>query len=103
MSATSMEQAERTDAPRISGISNVTYDLISTLHEKLKSVAAYDIYKADAKKEGHKQAESFFDECLQQERAACEQLRDMLANSLQSGSPSTHKAGGSHNAAHSSH
>jgi ferritin-like metal-binding protein YciE len=92
MTATSIERAERTDAQRISGISNVTYDLISTLHEKLKAVAAYDIYRADAKKEGHKQAESFFDECLQQERAACEQLRDMLAQSLQSGAPNAGKS-----------
>lgn len=43
MSTVSIERAERTDAQRINGISNVTYDLISTLRAKLKSVAAYDI------------------------------------------------------------
>jgi hypothetical protein len=43
------ERAERRNAERISGVSNLTYDLISLLHNKLEAISAYDVYRQDAR------------------------------------------------------
>ena len=81
-----MEQTKR-GAERISGIPNVTYDLIAVLHNKLDAIAAMEIYKQDARDAGIREAESFFDQCQRDDRAAVEQLRGLLSSQLQSGMP----------------
>lgn len=42
-----IEQAKRT-TDQITGISNVTYDLISVMHNKLQAIASIEGYKLDA-------------------------------------------------------
>jgi hypothetical protein len=42
-----IEQAKRT-TDQITGISNVTYDLISVMHNKLQAIASIEGYKHDA-------------------------------------------------------
>ncbi len=81
------EQAKRQNAERISGVPNVSYDLVAVLHNKLEAIAAYEVYKQDAQEAGHRQAEAFFDQCQQFERTAVQQLREMLAQNLSVGPP----------------
>ncbi len=82
-----IEQAERESAERISGVPNVAFDLIAVLHNKLEAIAAYEVYKQDAREAGHRQAEAFFDQCQQFERTAVQQLRELLAQNLSIGPP----------------
>ena len=82
-----IEQAERRNAERISGVPNVTFDLTAVLHNKLEAIAAYEVYKQDAREAGHRQAEAFFDHCQQFERTAVQQLRELLAQDLSIGPP----------------
>lgn len=82
-----IERVERQNAERISGVPNVTFDLVAVLHNKLEAIAAYEVYKQDAREVGHRQAEAFFDQCQQVERTAVQQLREMLAQNLAVGSP----------------
>ena len=82
-----IEQAERRNAERISGVPNVTFDLTAVLHNKLEAIAAYEVYKQDAREAGHRQAEAFFDQCQQFDRTAVQQLRELLAQHLAVGPP----------------
>ena len=82
-----IEPAERRNAERISGVPNVTFDLTAVLHNKLEAIAAYEVYKQDAREAGHRQAEAFFDHCQQFDRTAVQQLREMLAQHLSVGPP----------------
>jgi LmbE family N-acetylglucosaminyl deacetylase len=82
-----IEQAKRQNAERISGVPNVTFDLTALLHNKLEAIAAYEVYKQDAREAGHRQAEAFFDHCQQFERTAVQQLRELLAQDLSVGPP----------------
>ena len=81
-----MEQSKR-GAERISGVPNVTYDLVAVLHNKLDAIAAMEIYKQDAQGAGHREAEAFFDQCQRDDRAAVERLRGLLSSQLQAGMP----------------
>jgi hypothetical protein len=81
------EQAKRQNAERISGVPNVTFDLTAVLHNTLEAIAAYEVYKQDAREAGHHQAEAFFDQCQQVERTAVQQLREMLVQNLSVGPP----------------
>jgi LmbE family N-acetylglucosaminyl deacetylase len=82
-----IEQAKRQNAERISGVPNVTFDFTAVLHNKLEAIAAYEVYKQDAREAGHRQAEAFFDHCQQFERTAVQQLRELLAQDLSVGPP----------------
>ena len=81
------EQAKRQNAERITGVPNVTFDLTAVLHNKLEAIAAYEVYRQDAREAGHRQAEVFFDQCQQFERASVQQLRELLAQDLSVGPP----------------
>jgi LmbE family N-acetylglucosaminyl deacetylase len=81
------EQAMRHDAERLSGVPNVTYDLIAVMHNKLDAIAAYEIYKHDAREAANRETEAFFDQCQRTERADIERLRGLLSQQLQAGRP----------------
>ena len=82
-----IEHSARRNTERITGVPNVTFDLTAVLHNKLEAIAAYEIYKQDAREAGHRQAEAFFNQCQQFERTAVQQLREMLAQNLSVGPP----------------
>jgi hypothetical protein len=84
-----IEQAERQNAERISGVANLTYDLVAVLHEKLKAIAVYEIYKRDAEEAGDRQATALFGQFQEADRTAVQELRDMLGESLRAGPPET--------------
>jgi hypothetical protein len=81
-----MEQAKRT-AERISGVPNVTYDLIAVLYNKLEGIAAMEGYRRDAEQAGDREAATLFGECQRRDRTDVERLRGMLAQRLGSGEP----------------
>ena len=80
-----MEHSQRRNTERITGVPNVTFDLMAVLHNKLEAIAAYEVYKQDAREAGHGLAEAFFDHCQQFERTSVQQLREMLAQNLSVG------------------
>ena len=77
-----MERAERHDAERVSGIPNLTYDLVSMLHEKLEAITVYEIYQRDAEAAGHSQAAALIEHCRQTDQAVVQKLRAMLSQEL---------------------
>lgn len=82
-----MERAERHTSERVSGIPNLTYDLISMLHEKLEAITVYEIYQRDAEEAGHGQAAALIEHCRQTDLAIVQKLRALLAQELGGGAP----------------
>jgi hypothetical protein len=77
-----MERAERKTAERITGVSNLTYDLITLLQNKLEAITAYEVYKQDAQEAGNTRAQSLFEHCQDVDRAMVNKLRRLLADEL---------------------
>lgn len=73
-----IEQAKRT-AGEVTGVSNVTYDLISIVHNKLQAVAAMEGYKADAESKGDREVMECFERIIQHETQDLQELRRLLA------------------------
>ena len=77
-----MERAERQGAERVTGVSNLTYDLITLLQNKLEAITAYEVYKQDAQEAGNTRALSIFEHCQDVDRAFIQRLRRLLADEL---------------------
>ena len=77
-----MERAERQTAERVTGVSNLTYDLITLLQNKLEAITAYEVYKRDAHEAGNTRAQSLFEHCQDADRAMVTKLRRLLADEL---------------------
>lgn len=82
-----MERAERHTSERVSGIPNLTYDLISMLHEKLEAITVYEIYQRDAEEAGNSQAAALIEHCRQTDQAIVQKVRALLAQELNSVAP----------------
>jgi hypothetical protein len=79
-----MEQAKR-GADRVSGVPNVTYDLLAVLYNKLQGIAALEEYRQDARAAGDGEVDGVFAQLEQAERDAVERLRGLLATRMQQG------------------
>jgi len=77
-----MEQAKREAAPRVSGISNLAYDLTALLHNKLKGVAAFEEYKQDARDAGDQEALTLLEHLEQRAVEDAHRLKDILCQRL---------------------
>ncbi len=66
-----------------SPMSNLTYDLIASLHSKLEGLAAYDKYLQDA--QGDQQCRQLFQELMQDDQRHVERLRQELTRHLSGG------------------
>lgn len=77
-----MERAERRSAERVSGVPNLTYDLVAMLHEKLEAITVYEIYKQDAREAGNTRALSLFDHCQEMDRSVIQLIRTLLSEEL---------------------
>jgi hypothetical protein len=73
---------ERESIEHISGVSNVAYDLISLLHNKLEAITALETYKRDAQIGGFHHVYEFFEQCQEADRRTVDHLRAMVANQL---------------------
>ncbi|HEV2127796.1 MAG TPA: hypothetical protein VGR22_04165 [Thermomicrobiales bacterium] len=74
-----MAQQKR-NAENVTGVSNVTYDLMSVLTNKLEGIAATEVYKQDA--QGDQEALKAFEEMEERDRKDVERLRDLVATRL---------------------
>ena len=77
-----IEQAKRT-SEEVTGVSNVAYDLISTVHNKLQAVAAMEGYKRDAESAGDREVVECFDGVIARETEDLQQLRTLLASRIE--------------------
>jgi hypothetical protein len=78
-----MERAERRAAADLSGVSNITYDLIAALKTKLDEITVYEIYKRDAHEAGESRAERFFDQGQRDAQESVRQLRELVKEQLE--------------------
>ena len=76
------EQAKRT-SDEVTGVSNVTYNLISTVHNKLQAVAAMEGYMRDAEAQGDREVIDCFERITKRETEDLQELRGLLANRIQ--------------------
>jgi len=77
-----IERAERQVAEGTSGTSNLLYDLVSLLTEKLEAISLYETYMRDARQIGHSEAIALFQHCQDQDRAVINRLQAILARDL---------------------
>ena len=76
-----MENAKR-QADEVTGVSNLTYDLMTVLTNKLQGIAAIEAYKLDAQQEGDQQALALLEEIQRGDREDVDRLRAMVAERL---------------------
>lgn len=73
------DQANK-QAGQVSGVSNVAFDMLSLLHNKLESIAALETYKNDAK--GNGEASSLIDELQRVAVQDVEKIKPLLVQEL---------------------
>jgi hypothetical protein len=76
------EEAKRR-SERVTGVSNVAYDLMVVLTNKLEGVAAMEEYKLDADAANDTAVRAAFERIEQRERQSIEELRGLLIDHLQ--------------------
>ncbi len=70
------------DAYRVTGVSNLVYDLNSLLHNKLEEIVAFEKYKADT--ESDPDVASLFAEMEKQDKDHVKRITSLLAKHLNS-------------------
>jgi hypothetical protein len=79
-----MDQGEaKRRSERVTGVSNVAYDLLVVLTNKLEGVAAMEEYKLDANAASEPEVRTAFERIEQRERESIEELRGLLLGHLQ--------------------
>lgn len=77
-------------AAQESGVSDLAFDLLTMLQNKLQAIEAYTIYRRDAKAAGHHHVAEFIDRCAAEDRRAVDELRAMVAHQLVVGLENQH-------------
>lgn len=67
------------------GMSNVSYDLLSVLQNKLEGMEAYDKYIQDAQQAGDQQCQQLLSQIKQQDGQQVEQLRNAVEQLVKEG------------------
>src|SRR6478752_8827539 len=80
----------RTRVAQESGVSDLAFDLLTLLQNKLQAIEAYAIYRRDAESAGHHHVVDFIDRCAAEDRRAVEELRAMVAHELVVGLENQH-------------
>lgn len=76
-----MEQAKQL-TNKITGVSNVGYDLLTILQNKLQAIAAFEEYKLDAEEAGDQVALDLLTELEQRECKDVETLKRLVVDRL---------------------
>jgi hypothetical protein len=76
-----------------SPLDNLTYDLVTVLHEKCKGLEAYDKYLSDA--QSNSEARQLLEKIRQADTQHVQQLRDCLSKVLAGGNGRTQTSQGS--------
>ena len=71
---------QKRNAENVSGVSNVTYDLLALLTNTLEGVAAIEQYKQDA--QGDQEVLQCFEQLEEQARKDVDQLRQLVTSRL---------------------
>ena len=71
---------QKRNAENVSGVSNVAYDLMSVLTNKLEGIAAIEQYKQDA--QGDDEVLQCFEQLEQQARTDVDKLRQLVVSRL---------------------
>lgn len=71
---------QKRNAEQVTGVSNVTYDLLSVLNNKLEGIAAMEVYKQDA--QGDQDVQQCFQRIQEQDRKDIEQLKQLVHGRL---------------------
>ena len=69
-------------AAQASGVSDLAFDLLTLLQNKLQAIAAIEVYKQDARAADHHHVLEFLERCEEADRRAVEELRAMVAHQL---------------------
>jgi hypothetical protein len=69
-------------AEQVSGISNVAYDLMTVLANKLEGIAAMEEYKVDAQNARDQEVQDCFEQLEQRAREDVGRLKDLLTQRL---------------------
>jgi hypothetical protein len=67
---------------QISGISNVAYDLMAVMTNKLEGIAAMEEYKLDAEDAGDTEVQQLLDQLEQQEASNVGKIKELLLKRL---------------------
>ncbi|MBI4499476.1 MAG: hypothetical protein HY689_16435 [Chloroflexi bacterium] len=77
-----MTMEAKRQSEQVSGIPNVTYDLMAVLTNKLEGIAAMEEYKLDARESGDQEAAGIFEQLEQRAREDVQKLKTLLARRL---------------------
>lgn len=72
--------SEKRNAENVTGVSNVAYDLMSVLTNKLEGIAAMEQYKRDA--QGDQDAMECLEQIERQDREQIDKLRQLVVSRL---------------------
>ena len=77
-----MEEAKQ-HSNQIGGISNVAYDLMVVMTNKLEGIAAMEEYKLDAEDAGDTEVQQLLDQLEQQEASNVGKIKELLLKRLE--------------------
>lgn len=77
--------ADTKPTAKVTGVSDLAYDLMIVLSNKLEGVAAMQEYMRDADEAGDTEVHGCFERLARQEREAIDELRPLLVKHLQQG------------------
>ena len=72
----------KSQTEHVSGVSNVAYDVMALLYNKLEAVAAIEEYKLDADDAGDQEFSALLDQLEQQDSQYVDRLRRLLVQRL---------------------
>ena len=78
-----VQEAAKRRSESVTGVSNVAYDLMVVLTNKLEGIAAMEEYKLDADAANDPAVRTAFERIEQQDRKAVDELRVLLVEHLQ--------------------
>ncbi len=75
-----MSDQAKKQSEQVSGVSNLAFDLLTLLHNKLEGIAALEAYKADA--QGNQGVSSMLDQLQQTAVQDVQKLKPLLVKEL---------------------
>lgn len=77
----SMDRSDQS-ADDITGISNITYDVMSVMQNKLEAISAMEVYKEDAEDEGDQELHALFNDMQERDIQDVARLKKLLIKHL---------------------
>jgi hypothetical protein len=77
-----MSMPKQEGVAQASGVSDLAFDLLTLLQNKLQAIAAIEVYKQDARAADYHHVLDFLERCQETDRRAVEELRAMVAHQL---------------------